>query len=180
MHTWKFILCGIIAGFISKGVCWGRVRMNMEQEMDNSMVPVENSKIVVNSTEFTDLQNKSIERLQALEDTQKQIQMDLRQITIHLNALVEQQKELKSDLHQIKSEIMTLKQNQIEISMPTSKEQDVAPITGVFYEIKVGDSLATIAKKLNSRTEYIRKANAIVDPRDLRVGDKIFVPQKNN
>ncbi|MDR0646989.1 MAG: LysM peptidoglycan-binding domain-containing protein [Puniceicoccales bacterium] len=54
---------------------------------------------------------------------------------------------------------------------------DRYPQTGIMYEIRSGDSLASIAQKLNSRTEYIRAANKISDPKQLKVGDKIFIPQ---
>ncbi|MDQ8179967.1 LysM peptidoglycan-binding domain-containing protein [Pelagicoccus sp. SDUM812005] len=54
---------------------------------------------------------------------------------------------------------------------------DNFPSTGIPYDVAPGDSLAGIAKKLNSRIDWIQNANKISDPRLLQVGQKIFVPQ---
>lgn len=51
------------------------------------------------------------------------------------------------------------------------------PTNGVPYNVAPGDSLAGIAKKLNSRVDWIQNANKISDPRLLQVGQRIFVPQ---
>ncbi len=51
------------------------------------------------------------------------------------------------------------------------------PSTGVPYDVTQGDSLEGIAKKLNSRVDWIQNANKISDPRLLQVGQRIFVPQ---
>ncbi|EDY83581.1 LysM domain protein [Verrucomicrobiia bacterium DG1235] len=51
------------------------------------------------------------------------------------------------------------------------------PSSGVPYNVAPGDSLAGIAKKFNSRIDWIQNANKISDPRLLQVGQRIFVPQ---
>ncbi|MDQ8186729.1 LysM peptidoglycan-binding domain-containing protein [Pelagicoccus sp. SDUM812002] len=51
------------------------------------------------------------------------------------------------------------------------------PTTGVPYVVEPGDNLASIAKKFNSRIDWIQNANKISDPRLLQVGQSIFVPQ---
>jgi LysM repeat protein len=66
----------------------------------------------------------------------------------------------------------------IQMEQETHTPVDHCPQTGIMYEIKSGDSLTSIAQKLNSRTEYIRAANKISDPKQLKVGDKIFIPQE--
>ncbi|WOO40720.1 LysM peptidoglycan-binding domain-containing protein [Rubellicoccus peritrichatus] len=54
------------------------------------------------------------------------------------------------------------------------------PEQGVSYEVKSGDTLSGIARKLNSTIRDIQNANQIANPqRDLKVGDIIFVPQSN-
>ena len=54
------------------------------------------------------------------------------------------------------------------------------PKEGIEYQVQVGDTLSGIAKKFNSTVADIQNANKISDPsRDLRAGQKIFVPQKN-
>ena len=52
------------------------------------------------------------------------------------------------------------------------------PDAGVPYTVAPGESLASIAAKLNSRIDWIQNANKISDPRLLQVGQVIFVPQK--
>lgn len=55
---------------------------------------------------------------------------------------------------------------------------DDYPKTGIPYEVKPGDTLSGLADQFNSRVGWIRNANKIVDPRrDLRVGQRIFIPQ---
>ncbi len=60
---------------------------------------------------------------------------------------------------------------------PTFEEN--YPKTGMPYTVQSGDTLSHLAKRYNSRVDWIRNANKIVDPaRDLRVGKKIFIPQE--
>jgi chromosome segregation ATPase len=59
----------------------------------------------------------------------------------------------------------------------TTFDQDY-PQTGVPYVVQPGDSLSSIARKLNSTVRDIQNANQISDPRNLKAGDTIFVPQR--
>lgn len=52
------------------------------------------------------------------------------------------------------------------------------PKEGISYTIKPGDTLSVIALKNNSSTNHIQNANRITDPRALRPGQVIFIPQK--
>lgn len=52
------------------------------------------------------------------------------------------------------------------------------PRSGTPYTVAPGDSLAGIAKKLNSRVDWIQNVNKISDPKLLQVGQVIFVPQE--
>lgn len=51
------------------------------------------------------------------------------------------------------------------------------PTTGVPHEVAPGESISSIAKKYNSRSDWIQNINKISDPRLLQVGQTIFVPQ---
>lgn len=51
------------------------------------------------------------------------------------------------------------------------------PKTGIPYTVQPGESIASIAKKHNSRIDWIQNINKIADPRLLQVGQVIFVPQ---
>ena len=52
------------------------------------------------------------------------------------------------------------------------------PKTGINYTVKAGDSISKIARAHNSRIKWIMDANEIAEPKDLRIGVEIFVPQK--
>ena len=54
------------------------------------------------------------------------------------------------------------------------------PTSGVPYVVQPGDSISSIAKKFNSRPDWIQNANEISDPRLLQVGQAIFVPQRQD
>jgi len=53
------------------------------------------------------------------------------------------------------------------------------PKQGIVYTVKQGDTLSGIALKNNSTTKYIQDANKIENPKHLRVGQSIFIPQKS-
>ncbi len=54
------------------------------------------------------------------------------------------------------------------------------PTEGTPYTVAPGDSISSIAQKLNSRVDWIQNINKISDPRLLQVGQMIFVPQESN
>lgn len=49
---------------------------------------------------------------------------------------------------------------------------------GVEYKVKPGDSLSLIAQQQGSTVRDIQNANRIVDPRELKAGQVIFIPTK--
>lgn len=51
------------------------------------------------------------------------------------------------------------------------------PRTGVRYKVRAGDTVSGIARRHNSRVEWILKANQMDNPNALRVDDEIFLPQ---
>lgn len=53
------------------------------------------------------------------------------------------------------------------------------PRTGVAYEVRRGDTLSKIARDHNATVRDIQNANKIAEPRELRVGQTIFIPQRN-
>ncbi|PIP60125.1 MAG: hypothetical protein COY94_08290 [Verrucomicrobia bacterium CG_4_10_14_0_8_um_filter_43_34] len=50
---------------------------------------------------------------------------------------------------------------------------------GFEYTVQPGDTLSKIADKYNSNVNELQVANEIGNPRGLRSGEKIFIPQKN-
>lgn len=52
------------------------------------------------------------------------------------------------------------------------------PKQGVSYTVQQGDTLSVIAIKHNSTIKDIQNANRISDPRELRAGQMVFIPQK--
>ena len=68
-----------------------------------------------------------------------------------------------------------------ESATVSSEFSDDYPKTGLSYEVQPGDTLSQIALKFGSTVRFIQDANQIKDPaRDLRVGDTIFIPLKEN
>lgn len=57
---------------------------------------------------------------------------------------------------------------------------DDYPKEGLAYTVKSGDTLSGIALKHHSSTKDIQNANKIGDPKDLRAGQEIFIPQKTS
>jgi LysM repeat protein len=51
------------------------------------------------------------------------------------------------------------------------------PQTGVTYKVVRGDSVTRIAKKFNSKTEWILQANKLPNAAALKADVEIFVPQ---
>lgn len=51
------------------------------------------------------------------------------------------------------------------------------PSSGIPHRVEPGESIASIAKKYDSRIDWIQHRNKISDPRRLQVGVTIFVPQ---
>jgi len=52
------------------------------------------------------------------------------------------------------------------------------PKEGVNYTVQAGDTISTIAQKMNARTGDIINANKITDPTRIRVGQTLFIPQR--
>tara|TARA_B100000927_G_scaffold268586_1_gene243477 strand:+ start:171 stop:1100 length:930 start_codon:yes stop_codon:yes gene_type:complete len=48
----------------------------------------------------------------------------------------------------------------------------------IFHIVKRGDTVKSIAKKYGSRVKWILDANQLTDPKKIKVGEKISVPQK--
>jgi LysM repeat protein len=63
-------------------------------------------------------------------------------------------------------------------SAPPIKFTDNYPKTGVTYTVQSGDTLSSIATKHNSTTKDIQNANKISDPKQLQVGQILFLPQR--
>ncbi len=66
-----------------------------------------------------------------------------------------------------------------QINLAQSFSQDY-PKEGVAYTVESGDTLSAIAKKFHSTVADIQNANKIADPKDLKAGQTIFVPQSRN
>ncbi|MGJ3243728.1 MAG: LysM peptidoglycan-binding domain-containing protein [Opitutales bacterium] len=65
------------------------------------------------------------------------------------------------------------------VSEPAVSFSDDYPREGIVYEVEAGDTLSGIARKLNSSVNDIRNANRIADPRTIRVGQQLFIPQQD-
>jgi len=52
------------------------------------------------------------------------------------------------------------------------------PPNGVMHTVESGDTLSSIASRFESTVGWIQNANKISEPRDLQVGQTLFIPQK--
>lgn len=73
--------------------------------------------------------------------------------------------------------LVGMKSSTAAAAAPTFAED--FPKNGVVYTVLPGDTLDSIARKHGSTVRDIQNANKIADPRQLRAGETIFVPQKN-
>lgn len=64
-----------------------------------------------------------------------------------------------------------------ETSTPSESLPTDIPHAGVTYRVKSGDSITRIARQLNSKPEWILKANKLSGPTALKADVEIFVPQ---
>jgi uncharacterized protein (DUF3084 family) len=130
------------------------------------------SKHATMTTQYEDFLKKYAEFEQRCISFQDQVQQVCERCQLKvLSEVNERIQDLAQQMQEGFDKIMQMKQ-------VANTPADYYPQTGIMYEIKSGDSLASIAQKLNSRTEYIRAANKISDPKQLKVGDKIFIPQE--
>ena len=63
---------------------------------------------------------------------------------------------------------------------PASTEEPATtemPQTGVTYKVVRGDSVTRLAKKFNSKTEWILQANKLPNAAALKADAEIFIPQ---
>lgn len=56
--------------------------------------------------------------------------------------------------------------------------KDDFPKEGVNYTVQAGDTISTIAQRMNARSGDIINANKITDPTRIRVGQTLFIPQR--
>ena len=52
------------------------------------------------------------------------------------------------------------------------------PKSGIVYTVQPGDTLSKIAQEQQSSVKDIQNANKISDPKSLKVGQELFIPQK--
>lgn len=57
---------------------------------------------------------------------------------------------------------------------------DDFPKNGVAYVVKSGDTLSGIARDFNASIRDIQNANKIADPKSIRAGQTLFIPQRKN
>ncbi|RKX35456.1 MAG: peptidoglycan-binding protein [Verrucomicrobia bacterium] len=52
------------------------------------------------------------------------------------------------------------------------------PPNGIMHTVQSGDTLSSIASRFDSNVGWIQNANKISEPRDLQVGQTLFIPQE--
>ena len=63
-------------------------------------------------------------------------------------------------------------------SKPNVNFTEDYPKNGIMYNVQSGDTLSGISSRFESTTGWIQDANKISEPRDLQVGQTLFIPQE--
>lgn len=123
-----------------------------------------------------------VEGLQ-LEITQlKKALQDKENSNIHKDIKTLFQQERQAILEIVSGQINILAQEMNQVLSKKSthfSKQENYPKEGVSYTIKKGDTLSKIATENKSTISYIQAANNIENPKDIKAGQVLFVPQKN-
>jgi LysM repeat protein len=139
------------------------LKENQNSEPTDKAIRLLNAKILKVENELKDLRIEMAQRDRALAEQL------LSKVTARLD-------EYFKSLNQS----MGASQMAESVSQPLEFSDDY-PKTGLSYEVQPGDTLSQIALKFGSTVRFIQDANQIKDPaRDLRVGDTIFIPLKEN
>ena len=96
-----------------------------------------------------------------------------REITGEVARLIEQlQREIQRQLDGMTAPAAAVPET------PSVVLDDNFPQNGVRYTVQRGETMSGIARDHGSRVIWIQKANRITDPRTLRAGQEIFIPQE--
>lgn len=123
-----------------------------------------------------------VEGLQ-LEITQlKKVLQDKEKSNSHKDIKMLFQKERQEILEIVSSQINILAQEMNQVLSKKSThfpKQTNYPKEGVSYTVKKGDTLSKIATENKSTVSYIQTANNIENPKDIKAGQVLFIPQNN-
>lgn len=78
----------------------------------------------------------------------------------------------------VQSTVSQLKSTEKEIASGGVVFSDDYPKEGVVHVVEKGDTLSHIAVKYHTKTVDIQNANRIADPKNLKPGQTLFIPQK--
>jgi len=153
----------------------GHIRLELEsknREMDDLNRQVAEMKSLVESLEKSTKETKT--KVDLVSETEKDFRKEtVDQINKQFKTITQKTQESISALAKALEEKTQEKEPEIEFT-------DDYPKEGIVYTVKKGDTLSLVALKNNSRVKDIQNANRIKDPKDLRAGQTIFIPQKGN
>jgi len=138
----------------------------METDLDNLKLQIEGD--AVGKDKLIDEYNQKIEQHDALVNSYNKVYLEGK------NLYNEYQQDLKTYNGLVESYntgiIPPMIQNQL------SEEE----VSGKIYVVEVGDSLWKIAQKFGTTAEKIIALNELADPRLIKPGQKLIIPQNNN
>ena len=155
-------------------------KLHLEMEILNDQNDSSSNQKTINilSKKVDQLQDKIglIEKILAKQesDLKKAILLDVsNQMEVYFN-------EIKTLLQKPNLNTLTPPVESLSKASQQKIFSDSYPKSGISYEVQSGDTLSQIAEKFRSSVKYIQDANRIINPaKDLRVGDIIFIPLKD-
>lgn len=111
----------------------------------------------------------------------------INQLAANLRAqfIAEDQRNRLEIVEEVKRLLERYAQGTRPAAAPAAKAEEVStvnftddyPKEGVPYTVQKGDTLSDIARKMNSTVKDIQNANRISDPKTIKVGQTLFIPQ---
>lgn len=93
---------------------------------------------------------------------------------VNIDEIIENMAKMENENNTIEGD-----ENIIEEGMPLVAEEEKPYVTYITYEVKEGDNISFIAKRHGISIDAVFSANANIDSKNLRVGNKLRIPNKN-
>lgn len=157
----------------------GQLTLKME------LLETRNQKLTLSLEEYIKQQNNLVREFNALtvslntrlQNLESREQVIKREIVAEVSKKIE---ELAGETQKGLNALAKVIENEPQVQKSATTFDEDYPKTGLAYVVEPGDTLSKIARQFNSTVRDIQNANQIVNPsRDLKVGQTIFIPQRN-
>lgn len=156
----------------------GRLRINLQNlqrendQLKQQIAAVNQRRSESEAKFYTQVAEVRKEILAIQQNVQSVVKTNNEELLKHFGQQVERLgTRVQSTVNQLKSTEKEVANSEIVFSDDYSKE-------GVIHVIEKGDTLSHIAVKYHTKIADIQNANRIADPKNLKPGQTLFVPQK--